>query len=106
MSSCKAEEKCQLKAVAKTMAILIYVLTDSKSVHLVHIVIINTFCLLRALVVLTDSDLISGTNFRSCERLNTSRGINETTSGCNIRAIYECAMIEISYMVRVSELRN
>ena len=42
MSSCKAEEKCQLKAVAKTMAILIYVLTDSKSVHLVHNVTIDT----------------------------------------------------------------
>ena len=42
MSACKSEEKCQLKAVAKTMKILSYVLTDSKSVQLVHNATIDT----------------------------------------------------------------
>ena len=42
ITACKAEEKCQLKAIAKTMAILIYVLTDSKSMQLVHNVTVDT----------------------------------------------------------------
>jgi len=43
MTACKADERCQLKAVvAKTMAILIYVLTDSKPMQLVHNVTVVT----------------------------------------------------------------
>ena len=42
LTACRAEERLQLKAVAKTMAILIYVLTDSKSMQLVHNVTVDT----------------------------------------------------------------